>query len=300
MRGALEALVFIAIALALHVLVWPRDVVETASSSGAGGEDLTSITASTAAIEQLVQEFDRPPETTEAQTAPEPPVVEPVEPVQPQEFELALQVPNAPAQVALPTPPDMAALEEPQPPEPPAPPPPPEPEPEPQVEPEPEPDTSQLAVAQSRRPAPMPDRPDPPQRTAEQPAERQQQQSASAPARQAAGSGGGAAAGQQGTAQQATLSASARNSLMAEWGGTIRAQIARRSPRGLGRNAQAVIRINVRRDGALLGVQLVRSSGNQQFDQAAVQAVRQVGRFRAAPQQLPGNTHRFDLPVRSR
>lgn len=302
MRGFVEISAFVAIAILVHIALWPVDPLdEGASAAGAGGENMVTIAASSAAIEQLVEDFDRPPPAATAPVdAPEPSEIETPEAP---DIALSLPAPSARGQAALPSLAEPTAMTPPVAPDAPPPPPPPletrEPEPEiteaePVPEPEPEPEPTQLT--DTIRP---PQRPEPPTAEAEpeEPAETQPAQSTAVAGQRARGEGGGASAGRTGSAQTATLSRAARNSLRAEWGGRIFAQIARRGPRG---NGEVYVRLQIRRDGALVGARVVRSSGNQRFDQAAIRAIRQAGRFQAAPDRLPGSVHTFDLPIRSR
>lgn len=224
---------------------------------------------------------------------------------------LADSAPATPERTAAPTAPMPEPQAPPQPDPAPdtAPPPPPEPEPEPEAE--PVEDISPMAVATSRRPAPMPGRPEtppapPPQRQAtpaqtqtQQPAQRNAPQSVASNAQRAAGSGGGAAAGASGGASEATLSPSQRQSAMARWGAQIRSRVERRKtyPRAARRaSGTAVVSIRVTPAGQLAGVGLARSSGNSALDQAALQAVQRAGRFPKAPAGITG-TQTFSLPL---
>lgn len=79
----------------------------------------------------------------------------------------------------------------------------------------------------------------------------------------------------------------------------VRAAIARaqRYPpqaRSRGITGTAVIRVTIGRDGGLRGVALVRSSGSEMLDAAAVASARAVGRYPAAPDDLPGESFTFE------
>ena len=87
--------------------------------------------------------------------------------------------------------------------------------------------------------------------------------------------------------------------MLAEWGSQIRARIARRAPSGAGRGT-AVVTITVSGNGALLGVRLAKSSGNARIDKLALAAVKQAGRFPAAPKSLGIARHSFRLPIKSK
>ena len=84
---------------------------------------------------------------------------------------------------------------------------------------------------------------------------------------------------------------------MAEWGARIQARVERSRPRVRAQGA-VTVQGQVSRDGQVLAMGITRPSGNPAVDQAALQAVRQAGRFPAAPEGLPGAAHRFNLPMR--
>jgi protein TonB len=115
----------------------------------------------------------------------------------------------------------------------------------------------------------------------------------------AAGSGGSKQAGSRESAQVATASKGQQAELRQIWGAKIRNRIARsqRFPRTLRATGTSVVRLSVRRDGALLGVTLARSSGNSALDQAAIASVKRAKRFAKAPKDLPGNSFNFVLPI---
>ncbi|MYM57526.1 TonB family protein [Rhodobacteraceae bacterium GS-10] len=117
----------------------------------------------------------------------------------------------------------------------------------------------------------------------------------------AAGSGGGKQAGERRNAQAATLSKSQRQTLMAQWGATIRTRIdrAKRPPRGAG-SGRVTVAVAVAADGSLRGVSLIRSSGNSALDAAAIEAVKRARKFRPAPKGLPDKTFNFRLPIEFR
>lgn len=279
MLRALEFSAFVVLAGFLHVLLWPRDMPLEASAAGAGGQDLVSLVASSAAIERMVAEFERPPAVTE--------------PLQPAALQRPPDAPtDAPPLTALPPPPPAGQVALPL-------------RPLPQhrapsvtsqaPEPPPPPDSAQ-AVETSQRPPERPERrrPEP----AAEPATAERPASEASPAPQAAGAGNTGAAGRAGTARSATLSNAARQSLLAEWGGAIRAQVQRRSPRD--NSASSVtVRLNLSRSGALMGVRVVASSGNARFNDRLLKTIRGIGRLPAAPRQFPGESNTFDLTIRS-
>ncbi|MDZ7708796.1 MAG: TonB family protein [Roseovarius sp.] len=124
---------------------------------------------------------------------------------------------------------------------------------------------------------------------------------APAPARRketARGEGKQQAGGQASTAAPARIDDATRTSLMGQWGGAIRTRIERqkRYPAGTRASGTVHLVLDVGADGRLLGVGLRRSSGNDRLDAAAMNAVRSA-RLPAAPDRLPGTSHRFNLPV---
>ncbi len=62
MRGALEAVAALCAALALHLSAFALRPPEGATASGAGGEALVSLEASSGTIAEMVAEWERPPE----------------------------------------------------------------------------------------------------------------------------------------------------------------------------------------------------------------------------------------------
>jgi len=285
MRLLGEALIFGGAAVALHLALWPGETVEGAEAAGAGGGDLLTVRAASAAIARTVADWDRPPEpaqTTEAAFTPPPPDPPPMS----RTPQTALPKPPGPrphldAPTAAPALPQIE--------------PPPErtPPPEPEIRPE-------VAEATPDTPHPAPRPPERKRTEARQnSADKPSVSSAPQVARRAAGDGGGAARGRNAAAESATLSAGKARSLMAEWGGKIRARIARGVPRGAGAGT-AIVALTVSGDGSLLGVRLAQSSGNSRIDDLALAAVRRAGRFPAAPQQLGVRTQTFNLPVKSR
>jgi protein TonB len=115
----------------------------------------------------------------------------------------------------------------------------------------------------------------------------------------AAGLGGGAVA-QTGGAGPPEPTEGQRRSLLATWGGAIRARVARalRRPAGARASGEVWLTLTVDRQGALLAVWVSGPSGNAALDRAALDAVRRAGRFPPAPAALDGASHVFDLPVR--
>jgi protein TonB len=119
------------------------------------------------------------------------------------------------------------------------------------------------------------------------------------PVQRASGTG---QAGQQGNAPAATQVASRviapSASLLASWGGEIRARVEARKRRiSAGRAGRVVVRITVASSGALNAATVANSSGNARLDAAAIDAVRRAQPFPAAPPGLDRSQMSFDLPI---
>lgn len=291
----LHAFVALIVAVALHLAAFAwRPPEAGAVSSGAGGEALVSLEASSGSIAEMVEDWERPPEPV---TEPPPQVPPQMALPEPPPQMTAPDLPDTPvpapaAPMALPQAPDMPDMQVAELP------PPPEPEPEP--EPEPLPDTRPPP-----RPAPQAEpQPEPePQRQEQQRAEPQpERQPAQPPAenragQRAAGSGGGSSAGVSGSAQSATEARARTNDLQASWGATVRARIERRvSSLRNARGTRVEVRILVSPAGRLLQVALTRSSGDASVDAAVLRAV-SGARLPAAPAGLTDASYRFDLPM---
>ncbi|OLS50084.1 energy transducer TonB [Rhodovulum sulfidophilum] len=289
MRGGLEVLAFGGLALVLHLAVWPGDEAPGISAAGGGGEDLATLAAATAAIARRVSEWDSPPAPPQALPAPEaPPPPEAPPELAPPELLPELTDP-APRRPDLPR---LAALAAPEPP------------PEPERRPDPRPEVRQ-ARADTPRPVERPDpKPEPtpapkPAPASQQPVRAAASQSSDMQQAEKAAGAGGAARGRAGEASAATRDPGRVATLMAQWGAAIRARIQRRVPEGAGRGA-ALVELTVSARGTLVSVRVVRSSGNARLDGLALAAVRQAGRFPAAPAGLGDGARSFSLEVRSR
>ncbi|WP_405110100.1 TonB family protein [Phaeobacter sp. BS52] len=279
MKRAAELTVFAGIATVIHVALFASAPKSGAEASGGGGDAMVSVQAASATVAEMVETWERPPQTQpQIDTALTPPQTAPTAPVVPQ-FELA-QAPSAARQIALakPTPDDKLQLDT----TPPPPPPPP-----PKAEPQPDPDLRPRA------------KPRPKQEPPPQTAQKAQQTSAGRAAQRAAGSGGSAQAGQAGRAAAATAQAGQQAKLKSIWGAKIRARVERRKryPSGARGNGKVIVRITVARNGQLISHRIARSSGNAALDQAALQAVARARKFPAAPKQLSLNQMTFNLPM---
>ncbi|MEO0467870.1 MAG: TonB family protein [Pseudomonadota bacterium] len=293
MKRWLELVIFVTVAIALHVAFFATRPEEGAEAGGVGGEALISLQAAAPTVAEMVEAWERPtqvaPVLETAMDAPADPT--PDAPTLP-----TLNLQQAPrAQMQMPVidqapPPDSVDVETT-----PAAPPPPEPEPDPEPE---------QIVEQPTEAAPDPAPTVRPKRRPERPPEPQTAQksdvtSAGRAEQRAAGSGGSAQAGNTGTAQVATATQGQQQQLRAVWGAKIRAKLARqqRYPRRANRDGRTQIILNIARTGQILGTSIGRSSGVPELDQAALDAVRRARRFAKAPDDLAGNSFKFSLEL---
>ena len=267
----LEPLVFVVLAVALHLIFFVQMPEKGSQASGVGGDEFVTLIGATEQIETMVADWQRPPEVV-AETTQQAPA--------PVEFE----PPPAPAI-------DLVALPE-------------------LTRPEdltpPEPDTAMVAPEAPPPPPPqqpdLPDtRPEPrpaPQKPA-QPAETAQQSSRGQVEQKAAGAGGGAQAGAGRKSVSTGVSKQQEASMLQVWGAKIRSRIerAKRYPAGRARGGQVGVSLRVSRDGQLMGVSVYRSSGNPAFDQAAIQSVQRARRFPKAPQGLTDASYQFSVMI---
>jgi len=298
MRLLFEGAVFMLAAIVAHLALWTPDARDGApEGGGAGGEQLLSVKPASSRVASMVEDWERPPEIARSvktevampETAPSPSLQ------MPRRAEAAAR--SAPRTAPAPrmTPaaeaPALPSYEKPLPPEP-------GPAPVAKVRPKLKPQNlaeQPPQTAQERAKAKKP----PKKKVAERPRQQASKAAQGAQKRVAKGAGQGAASGNDKKAKSAALSQSQRASLLRQWGGQIRDRIARRAPRGAGRGT-AILTITVSGSGALVGVSLAKSSGNDRIDRLALASVRQAGRFPAAPSKLGVGQHAFRLPIRSR
>jgi protein TonB len=254
---AVEALVFGGAAVGLHLAVLGAFDAPGGGEPAQVGAPAVAMQAPDAALRALVAEWERPPELAAA-----PEVVPPAGAVAP-------DLPVVAAAPEMPAAPPAAAL------------------------PERAPEVARDAV---RRPAPRP-LARPADLVAVAPAERPVAEPARPPAPAAP-----AASGAAGTAARPAASgvpAAEAAALTRELATAVRAAIARaqRYPaqaRNRGITGTSVIRVTIGRDGSLQRVALVRSSGSELLDAAAVASAQAVGRYPAAPADLPGASFTFE------
>ncbi|MEM6577397.1 MAG: TonB family protein [Pseudomonadota bacterium] len=117
-------------------------------------------------------------------------------------------------------------------------------------------------------------------------------------AQTAAGNKTGQNAGNRDTQVAATLSSSARQNLLAQWGAAIRNRVERRKyyPSGTRAKGTTLLRVKLTRMGDLVSVSVTRSSGTAMLDTAAIGAVKGA-RFPSAPNGLKEPTYIFNLPL---
>jgi protein TonB len=273
MRGILEFTGFTGLALALHVVAL-QGLPEGSESAGSGGDAFVTVAATSGSLSQMVAQWEKSPvaETSVPAALPQmsnPPSLEPAI-AAPDRIAAPLPRPALPSALAIP-------------------------EPERRLPPE---------VTIAAPPLPVPDRAPPKVRPPERP-DRQVQ--AAKPAdtpktnpqteRTAAGQGAASARGTDGKAASASLSNSARQSLLAEWGASIRSRIDKAKPRGSGRGTVTVV-LRIGPDGGLQSVSVAQSSGQAALDQRAVQTVRSAGRLPRAPAGLTEGSYTFRLPIK--
>lgn len=317
-RG-LEFTGFLALAAAVHAGVWTAAPDGGTGSGGARGAESVTLEASSAQMAALVEAWQRPVELTQKAAQPAQPARPDATPVAlrpdpvprsspaPAAPQIATPVPDLPQVEAVPLPLPKPALSD--------------RAPRPQA-PETQADharptatseqvparrdmTARLSAPATTdappvadtsgalprtRPVARPDRAKPSQQPA--------QSSPARPKEVARGTGGQTTGGTARSAPAATLDPAARNSLMAQWGGSIRSRIERqkRYPRGTRSSGTVYLTLTVSGTGQLLAARVRRSSGDHVLDAAALQAV-QRARLPEKPAPLPGNSHDFNLPV---
>jgi protein TonB len=273
MKRWFEILVFVVLAVALHLVVFVSRPQSGVAAGGSGGDALVSLKAAAPTVAEMVQSWEQPKVVRTAQ---------PIEMKAPTNPSAALsmpvlkvdQAPRAQVKVAMAAPAleNDAEIDT-------APPPPPKPEPEASAKPD---------VKPKQRP----------QKKPEQERRKAKVTSAGVAKQVSAGSGGGAHAG-SGSAKVTTGSPGKQAKLVAVWGAKIRARVERNKgyPRGSKSSGTAIVALTVSRDGRLMSHRLAKSSGDPVLDQAAVTAVTRAGRFPKAPKDLSGDSFNFSLPI---
>ncbi|PWG17254.1 energy transducer TonB family protein [Salibaculum griseiflavum] len=314
----LDFLLFLGVATAAHLALWPELDLSGPAGGGAGGENSVTLAAS-APVADLVEHWETPPETATsipmldappAPDVPQPPPAEnaPKAAPRPELIEPAPITPSLPqATRSVPPvePPDMATATL----------------SVPRVDaatPRTAPQTIRPARPAAPTALPRPDQPQPPEldrvaaatdsplaparsiQPPARPAQRQEPaaapaqpvQTATGPSGQAELSGPAAAQPSQG-ADRATT-----QRLMAQWGSGVQRAIERRKryPRGTRASGTVRLRLTLNGAGQLTGIGLAASSGHTALDQAAMAAVR-AARYPAAPEPLGPGPHAFTVPL---
>jgi len=331
MKKITELVVFLSLALGIHILMAMRAADDGGDANGAGGDAFVSITGAPASIETVladwtaspthqsqVMEIDQPDlDVTDSVNAP----ALTLDAAPNTEIKIAaLQPKDAPdqpdvdlARAPLPPQPTLAAPMPPnfQPPQdaqtpklremvpspvrPPL---------QPDVRP-PEPTIDQAiekpepAPEPVKKPKPTP-KPKPEKKPApdKKVAEKSSTASAGAATQKAAGAGN---SNQSGSSKKSNaLGKGQESSLMAVWAGKIQSRLQRgvRVGRAQGATDRVVIRLKVAPNGRLQSASISKSSGSAKVDQAVLNSVRRISKFSKAPKQLTKSSYGFTLPVR--
>ncbi|WP_138466241.1 energy transducer TonB [Poseidonocella sp. HB161398] len=302
MKRPVEFAACAGVALIAHfsvILAFPED--QGGAASGAGGDATVSLQGAPEMYAAMVEDWETPPEIEpeiEPQPAPEPapvppapqPVTQAPAPVAPPVMAMP-ELPSAPDLTALPT--EMA---------------PPPDQPEPVEEAEEEPETETVSVPASAVPRRRPDDIPEPAKPVRQAAAPKPQPNATETGRdqvtrdatatqQAAGAGGGRAAGAGGSEQVSSGDRKRQASQLKRWMASVQSRVehAKRQPRGVrGASGRVTVNFVLSSDGKLLQATVARSSGVAQFDDAALNAVRNA-RMPAAPRGITVQSQNFQV-----
>jgi protein TonB len=253
---AVEALVFGGAAVGLHLAVLGTFDLPGGGEPAQAGAPAVAMQAPDAALRALVADWERPPDPV-----PAPEVAPPAGAAAP-DLPVAAASPEMPAAPVAPS----AAL------------------------PERAPTVARDAV---RRPAARP-LARPAELAAVAPPERPVAEPARPPAPAAAGAAGTAARPAASGVPGPEAAALTRQLATAVRAAIARAQRYPAQARSRGITGTSVIQVTIGRDGGLQRVVLARSSGSELLDAAAVASARAVGRYPAAPEDLPGASFTFE------
>lgn len=337
MKKITELIVFLSLALSIHVLMAMRSADDGGDADGAGGDAFVSITGAPASIETVLADWTAAP-THQAQVVEiEQPELEMTEAINAPAMALH-EAPNAAIKIAalqpneLPNQPDVDLARAPLPAQPtltapampalqvaetvPAPklqetkPAPITPPKRPTLRP-PEPtidqaiDTPETAPELPPEPVKKPQpKPAPKNKSEKKPdpnkkvADKAFAASAGAATQKAAGAG---KSNQAGSAKKSNaLGKGKEASLMSVWAGKIQSRLQRgvRIGKIKGASNRVVIRLKVAPNGRLQSASVAKSSGSAKVDQAVLTSVRRIGKFAKAPKQLTKSSYGFTLPVR--
>ncbi len=260
---ALEGLVFLSVATALHVGAWHlAPFSDGSTAAGSGGNDSATLAAASASQAAMVARWQEPIVSSPGA---------PVAPVAPS----SLSAPSAPVAEA----PALRASAK-----------------APTLSP-PTPPLTQTPRIKTQ-PAALPDR----QSTTPATRPKARTASVSARAqntKQAAGAGRAAQRGQTKSQEIQSANSARTHALKAQWGASIHAKVQRsmRYPRTMSTAGTAKLALEVARDGRLRTLKLMRSSGNTVLDAAALRAVQRAGRFAAAPDGLTADAYAFSVSL---
>lgn len=263
MKPIFEFSSFLALAFGAHLIVWHGSAAGTDAAAGQGGDGAIALSGATAALQDMVAKWDRPPQIDNVEpnlATPQRPAERAAPPVSTVPVDTA---PNRPQNT--PRAPEIVPM----------------------------PQTAQAYVADSPPPAPKP--------TAKRPARPAPKKAGSSPdttAERPKGQGNTQAAGQKGSGQTAAPKSSGAAKQMSRWGGAIRASIERRKqyPKGSRAKGSVSLSISVSSTGALTGLSIAKSSGDEVLDRAALSAVKRA-RLPKAPAGIDAGAHQFTLSV---
>lgn len=316
MSRLIEASLFLSLAAAIHVGAFTASTI-AGDGTGGGQQGVAQVTlaAASGSVAEMVQKWDRRPETllTPAKLI-QPDINAAVQPA-PTQDHLPVRA-TLPQLAALPTAPQRPQIDTRLPAMPVTHQPPQQPQQQPQqttpdnlVRTLPDsplrPQTPRKLIAPQPPKPPVADAPTIPRPTA-RPKARPTPRAKPKPAQPlqkaqtAAGSGNAPVAGQAKPQKQtATLSSGQQKKLLAGWGARIKRKVLRRKtyPRGTTATGTTSIRISVSRTGQLAGLSIRKSSGNQKLDQAALRAVKRAGRLPKAPKGLTKTHYGFTLAM---
>jgi len=255
----LEALVFLPVAAALHVVVWGFAPSSDGSlAAGGSGQDSVTLSAATAAQSAMIARWQEIPQVT---INPPSDFLTPTPSTSPTIAMPSSAAPTLPAAPHLVAPTRIAM---------------------------PEIDTQPAALPRAEPPPLV--RPK---------ARAQTMQSQSQPDKQADGAGKNTQHGQATARAPQSQAAERAHALKAKWGAAIYAKVQQnmRYPRSLKGAGTAKLTLRVARNGALQNLKLMRSSGNNALDTAALDAVKRAGQFATAPQGLDAESYAFSLSL---
>lgn len=321
MKKITEFIVFLSLALGIHVLMAMRSAEDGGDADGAGGDAFVSITGAPASIETVLADWTAAP-THQAQVVEiEPPELDITDAINAPAMALH-EAPSAAIKIAalhpkdLPNQPDVDLARTPLPAQPtltapttpplqvpetaPAPklsetaPAPVTPPKRPTLRP-PEPTFDHAIDAPEPAPKKKPEKkPDPNKKVADEASAA----SAGAATQKAAGAGKSTQAGS--SKKSNALGKGKEASLMSVWAGKIQSRLQRgvRISKIKGASNRVVIRMKVAPNGRLQSASVAKSSGSAKVDQAVLTSLRRIGKFAKAPKQFTKSSYGFTLPVR--